>query len=106
MLCLHHTTLARGSEGNSWQELEVSRCSRTLSSARFSQNSSGHSGRPRDEFPHTSSLIISLLVAAGCSVGVTASFDEDVREVGEDELDEVVERPGTTKGYNRSSCHF
>ena len=56
------------------------------------------SAGPRDESPRTSSLILSLLDDAGCSVGVTASCDEDVRDVGEDELEELVDRPGTTKG--------
>ena len=45
-----------------------------------------------------SSLILSLLVDAGCSVGATASCDEDVGEVGEDELEELVGRPGETNG--------
>ena len=53
---------------------------------------------PCDRFPCTSSLILSLLVGAGCSVGVTVYCDEDVREVGEDEVEELVDRPGTTKG--------
>ena len=41
-----------------------------------------------------SSLILSLLSVAGCFVGVTVSCDEDVGEVGEDELEELVDRPG------------
>ena len=36
------------------------------------------SAGPCDEFPRTSSLILSLLVDARCSVGVTASRDDDV----------------------------
>ena len=56
------------------------------------------SAGPCDEFPRTSSLILSLLVDAGCSVRVTMSCDRDVGEVGEDELEEIVDRPGTTKG--------
>ena len=56
------------------------------------------SAGPRDELPRTSSLILSLLVAAGCSVEVSVSCDEDVGEVGEDELEELVDRPGTTNG--------
>ena len=31
-------------------------------------------------------------------MGVTVSSDEDVREVCEDEVEELVDRPGTTKG--------
>ena len=48
--------------------------------------------------PRTSSLTLSFLVDAGCCVGVAASFDEDVRDVGGDELEELVDRPGTTNG--------
>ena len=44
------------------------------------------------------SLILSLLVDAGCSVGVTVSCDEDVGDVGEDGLDGLVDRPETTNG--------
>ena len=102
------------------KELEASRCSGTLSSTRPCLNSYCDSGRSCDKFPCTStfssflhgfsvssgscdsfpcgsSLILSLLVAAGCSRWVTVSCDEDV-EVGEDEVEEVVDRPGTTKG--------
>ena len=53
------------------------------------------SAGPRDESPRTSSLTLSLLVDAACYVGVTASCDEDVGDVGEDEL---VGRPRTTNG--------
>ena len=53
---------------------------------------------PRDEPPRTSSLTLSLLVDAACYVGVTASCDEDVGDVGEDELEVLVDRPGTTNG--------
>ena len=93
----------------------------TLSSTRFSLNSSGQSGRsrdesprtsslssfplgfsvsatPRDESPRTSSPIFSLLVDAGRSVGVTASCDEDVEDARENALEELVDRPGTTIG--------
>ena len=54
------------------------------------------SAGPHDESPRTSSLILSLLIDAECCVGVTASCDEDVRDVGEGELEELVDRPGTT----------
>ena len=56
ILCLPDTTYARGSEGNSWEELEASRCSGTLSFTRLSLNSSSHSGISCDEFRRTSSL--------------------------------------------------
>ena len=52
------------------------------------------SAGPCDRFPCTSSLILSLLSVAGCFVGVTVSCDEDVGEVGEDELEELVARQG------------
>ena len=45
----------------------------------------------RDESPRTSSLIPSLLVDARCCVGVTASCDDDVGDVGEDELEDLVD---------------
>ena len=98
------TTTYRGSEGNSCEELEASRCSGTLSSTRFPLNSSIHSGRscdkfprtstfhhvlygfsisasPRDEFLRSTSSLILFLVDAGCSVGVTASCDEDAGRI-------------------------
>ena len=43
-------------------------------------------------------FIFLLLVEAGCCVGVTASCDEGVGDVGEDELEELVDRPETTYG--------
>ena len=54
----------------------------------------------RDGSPRTLSkpLILSLLVDAGCCVGVTASCDADVGEVSEAELEEPVDKPGTTIG--------
>ena len=56
------------------------------------------SAGPCDEFPRTPSRILSLLVDAGCSMDVTASCDEDEEDVGEDELEELLDRPGTTNG--------
>ena len=55
--------------------------------------------------------MLSLLVDAGCSVGITVSCDEDVGNVGEDELEELADRPGTTKVGSSpccilSICHF
>ena len=44
----------------------------------------------------------SLLGVAGCSVGVKVSCDEDVGEVGEDEVEELVDRQGTTNGTSFS----
>ena len=66
------------------------RVSHTLSLSSFLFVFSVSTG-PRDEFPRTSSLILSLLVDAGCSVGVKASCDEGVGEVGEDEQEELVD---------------
>ena len=99
MLCLPDTTFCSRLWSNSWEKLEASRCSGTLSSARLSLNSSSHSGRSCDEFPRTSSLILSHLTDAGCSVGVTVSCDENVGEVGEDELEELVDRPSKNEWY-------
>ena len=48
--------LARGSESNSWEEVEAFRCSGKLSSTRLCLNSCSHSGRSCDEFPRTASL--------------------------------------------------
>ena len=56
------------------------------------------SAYPRDGFPRDSSLIVSLLSVAGFSVGVTVSCDEDDEEAGEDEVEELVDRPRTTNG--------
>ena len=44
------------------------------------------------------SVSADLLVDAGYSVEVTVSCDEDIGEVGEDELEELVDRPRTTTG--------
>ena len=43
--------------------------------------------------PHSYSHFLLML-----DVGVTESCDEDEGELGEDEVEELVERPGTTKG--------
>ena len=43
-------------------------------------------------------LALSILVYAGCCVEITASCDEDVGDAGEDELEELEDRPGTTNG--------
>ena len=56
------------------------------------------SAHPRDGFLRDSSLIISLLSVAGFSVLITVFCDEDVEEAGEDEVEELVDRPKTTNG--------
>ena len=43
-------------------------------------------------------LVLSLPANAGCCAGVTASCDKDVGDVGEDELEELVDGPRTTNG--------
>ena len=48
----------------------------------------------RDGFPRDSSL----LSVAGFSVQITESFDEDVEEAGEDEVEKLADRPRTTMG--------
>ena len=55
-----------------------------------------------DGLLHTVLLELSLLVDAGCS----ASCDEDVDDVGEDELEELVDRPGTTIGTLLAVLNF
>ena len=67
-LCLPDTTFAQRLEGNSREALEASRCSGTLSSTRFSLNSSPYSGRSCDKFPCTStssSFLSGFSVSAG-----------------------------------------
>ena len=112
MFCSLATTFARGSER---EELDASRCSGTLSSTRFSVNSSNHSGRSRNESPvllrchfyvssvstgprdgssRSLSLILSVLVDTGCCEGITASCGKDVGDVGEAELEKPVDGQG------------
>ena len=43
-------------------------------------------------------LKLSLLVDAGCNVRTTASCNTDVGDVGVAELEELVDKPGTTIG--------
>ena len=43
-------------------------------------------------------LELSLLVDAGCHVGITASCGTDVGDVGVAELEKPVDKPGTTIG--------
>ena len=43
-------------------------------------------------------LELSFLVDAGCNVGITASCNTDVGDVGVAELEELVDKPGTTIG--------
>ena len=56
------------------------------------------SADPRDAFPGDSSLMISLLSAAGFSVLITESCHEDDEEVGVGVVEELVDKPGTTNG--------
>ena len=56
------------------------------------------SADPCNGFQRDSSLIISLLSAAGFSVLIRLSCDEDVEVLGEDDVEELVDRPGTTNG--------
>ena len=110
----------------SWLTKEIAGAflySGTLSSTRFSVYFSNHSGRSRNGFPRTLSLssflfgfwisagprdgsprtlsmprVFSLLFHAGCCVGTMGSCGTNVGEVSEDEVEELVDRPGTTKG--------
>ena len=56
------------------------------------------SADPRDGFPRYSSLTSSLLSVVVFFVLITVSCDEDVEEAGEDEAEELVDRPETTNG--------
>ena len=101
ILCLPDTTVPRGSEDDSREELAgASPWAGTLSSTRFSVNSCNHSGRWRTGSHRTLSmpLVLSLLVHAGCRVGITASCGKDVGDVGVAEIEEPVYRQGTTIG--------
>ena len=60
----------------------------------FSVSADPHDGIPRTD----SSLILPLLSVAGCSVPITESFDENVGEEGDDEVEELGDKPGTTNG--------
>ena len=52
----------------------------------------------RNGFPRNPVLILPLLSAAGFSVPITESCDEDLEEVGGDDVEELVDKPGTTNG--------
>ena len=51
-----------------------------------------------DGFPRDSALTLPLLSVAGFSVPTTESCVEDVEEVGQDDVEQLVEKPGTTNG--------
>ena len=51
-------------------------------------------------------LVLSLRVDAGCNVGITASCGIDVGDVGVAELEDPVDKPGTTIGTLFSVVHF
>ena len=51
-----------------------------------------------NRFHRNSALILPLLSIAGFSVLITVSCDEDVEEVGVDDVEELVDKPGTTNG--------
>ena len=111
----------------SWLTKEIagaSLYSGTLSSTRFFVYFSNHSGRSRNGFPPYSFIvfifiwiwdfcwstrrispysfdatrILTSLSLAGCCVGTMGSCGTNVGEVSEDEVEELVDRPGTTKG--------
>ena len=50
--------------------------------------------------------MLSLLVDAGCNEGIAASCGTDVGDVGVVELEELVDKPGTTIGAYFSVLHF
>ena len=114
------TISARDSIGSSWKELGKYWCDWTFLSTRFSLKSWSHSGKSRNSsrcnssssswfvcsvsvglcigFPRSSALVLPLLSVAGFSLLITVSCDEDVDEASGDEVEEFVERPGTTNG--------
>ena len=51
-----------------------------------------------DALTRTVLLVLSLLVDAGCIVGTTASCGTDAGDVGVAELEEPVDKPGSTIG--------
>ena len=51
-------------------------------------------------------LVLSLLVDAGCNVRITASCNTDVGDVSVAELEELVDKPGTTISTQFSVLHF
>ena len=75
----------RGCVPMSWNTLSI----------RFSVNSSN---RSCDGSPRTVQIVHSLLVDAGCNVRTTASCGTDIGDVGVAELEEPVNKPGTTIG--------
>ena len=115
---LPDTTFARGSKSKSYEELEVPRCSGTFSSTSPCLNSCSQSGTPCksslcnsssssflfgflisadscDGSLRADSLVLSLLLVAGIYLSVVYC-DEDVGEVGEDEVEDLVDKPSTT----------
>ena len=111
ILFVPDTILLTGSEADSWEELAgASVCSGTLSSTRFSVNSSNHSGRSCNGFrvparcPHFIFGFavfcwfwrqVSLCLPAGRNVETTESCGNDAGDVGVDELEEPVDKSGT-----------
>ena len=59
----------------------------------FSISSGFGNGSSRD-----STLILPLLSAVGFSVSITESCNDDAEEVGVDDAEEFVDKPGTTNG--------
>ena len=110
--------------GGRWSD-EAVEILRLLSSTKFSLNSCSHSGTSCNsslrnssspsfllvysvsvdlccKFSRSSSLVLPLLSGSGFSVCLltsnTESYDEDVKEVGVDDAEELVDKPGTTNG--------
>ena len=63
------------------------------------------SGGSCDGRHRTVLLVLSLLVDAECIVGITASCGTEVKDVGVAELEEPVDKPGTTIGTYCSVLH-
>ena len=110
------STFPRGSEADSREELSVNSsnhsarsrnngCRRTVSSPSSLLMFLVCAGS-RDGLARTVVLVLSLLVNAGCNVGITAFCGTDVGDVGVAELEEPVNKPRTTIGTQFSVLHF
>ena len=59
-----------------------------------------------DGLPFTVPIVLSLLVDAGCTVGITAFCGTGVGDVGVAELEEPGDKPSATVGTWFSVLHF
>ena len=91
-LCLPKSTLLRGSEDGSCEELACeSLCSGTLSSTRFSLNSCSHSSMSEHNGSHRSKSWSSFLFGFGCLVGFVNGSPRSFRSTCSLDTDTVQE---------------